>query len=117
VRPSTPENGSISRRKLLGLSVAGALAGGTWTTGLGILARGVRPQFFVIGDDAWQLMLIEHGRRRALLTLGEFDDDPEASVSRLTTSLRQHVDIVIGDRNFLSRASSVISQWHGTVHI
>jgi hypothetical protein len=93
------------------------LAGGTWTTGLGILARGVRPQFFVIGDDAWQLILIEHGRRRALLALGEFDDDAEASVSRLTTSLRQHVDIVIGDRNFLSRASSVTSQWHGTVHI
>jgi hypothetical protein len=99
------------------LSITGALAGGIWGTGLAILARGTHPQFFVIGDDAWQLVLVEHGQRRALIGIGEFERPMDEQIARLTTSLRQHVDLVIGESSFLAHARTSTSKWNGAVRI
>ncbi len=107
----------ISRRKLVGLSLASALAGGIWTTGFAVLARGVHPQFLAIGDDAWQVVLIEHGQRRALIGLGLFDTHVLDYVPGLTTSLRQHIDIVIGESGFLEGLSPLSGQWANAVRV
>ena len=107
----------MSRRRLVGLSVAGALAGGVWTTGLGILARGIHPQFFVIGDDRWQLMLIEHGRHRALVCMGQMTGEAGNIIPGLMSSLRQHANVVAGTVEALSWASAISSRWDAVVRI
>ncbi len=113
----TPLPDAISRRKLVGLTIGGAIAGGTWSTGFAILARGTHPQFFVIGANGWQLVLVEHGQRRALIGIGDFEGDIREYVAKLKTSLRQHVDIVIGESGFLSELTTLTDQWRGPVRV
>lgn len=88
---------TTSRRRLVTLSLGAAIGGATWTTGLSILARGRHPQVFVLGDDGWQVILVEHGTNRMIVLAGVFERSPEPEIDLLCGVLRQHIDVVIGD--------------------
>jgi len=96
----------ISRRRLTSLIVGGALLGASWTAGLAVVARGRHPQVFVLGRDNWQVLLVEHGGNRIVFLAGTFERSPEAEIDLLCGLLRQHIDVVAGDRNVLGLLSS-----------
>lgn len=99
-------NPIISRRRFVATVLGSAAIGATWTTGLAELARGRHPQIFAVGDDRWQVLLIEHGSARIVLLSGVFERSPEPEIDLLCGLLRQHIDLVAGTSaalGFLSR--------------
>lgn len=96
----------MSRRRLTSLIVGGALTGAAWTAGLTVLARGRHPQVFVLGRDQWQVLLLEHGTNRIVILAGTFEQSPEPQIDLLCGLLRQHLDVVVGDRIALDLLSS-----------
>lgn len=96
----------ISRRRLTALIVGGALTGASWTAGLAVLARGRHPQLFVLGSDQGQVLLLEHGTNRIVILAGTFKQSPEPAIDLLCGLLRQHVDVVVCDRQTLDLLSS-----------
>ncbi len=103
---AVPARPKVPRRRLISLIAGGALTGAIWTTGLTVLARGTHPQVFVLGDDAWHVLLLEHGTNRIAMLVGTFDQSPELEIDRLCGLLRQHIDVVIGDGEALGLLSS-----------
>ncbi len=102
VRTSNVE-GRRSRRQFTAAVVGGAMIGATWTTSLAVFARGRHPQIFVVGDDGWQILLIEHRTARILVLSGDFDKPLDMEVDHLLGLLRQHIDVVIGTEASLDR--------------
>jgi hypothetical protein len=74
---------------------AGAL-GASWTTGLAMLARGLRPQILCIGSGTWQLIALQTMRQGILILAGEFEEFPETPARRLLGILRPRIDLVVG---------------------
>lgn len=108
---------ALSRRKWLGVSIAGALTGAAWATGLGVVARGVHPQIQLIGEDDWQIALMEHGSARLVLLLGHFSTDPGKGIDFLATSLRQKVDVIAGERRNLDLMDWDHPKWKRSTRI
>lgn len=108
--PEAPVDGPSwavsSRRRLASLIAGGALTGGVWSTGLSVLARGRHPQVFVLGNDGWQVLLIEHGTSRILMLIGTFEESPDREIDLLCGLLRQHIDVVVGSGEALGSLSS-----------
>jgi hypothetical protein len=77
------------------MTVLGGLTGGLWTLGLAAIARSSGPTFTVVGDDDWQVALLEAGSDRILIFSGVFDERVDGSVELLLTTLRQHVDVIV----------------------
>ncbi len=114
---------ATSRRRLIALTLGAAVGGAAWASGLSILARGRHPQVFVLGDDVWQIVLVEHGTNRVIVLVGVFERSPEPEIDLLCGVLRQHLDVVIGDEaglRFLSpgfrerRSVSTVVQMDGS---
>src|SRR5680860_497973 len=95
-----------NRRAFAAACIGAAATGATWMTGFSLIIRGRHPQLLVVGDDAWQVMLIEHGSNRIVILNGEFERSPEQEIDRLCSVLRQHVDVVAGTRTALSLLSN-----------
>lgn len=95
-----------NRRRLVATCGGAAALGASWLTGLALLARGRHPQMFVVGDDTWQVLLVEHGHRRILILNGEFEHSPEPEINRLCSVLRQRIDVVAGTANALALLSN-----------
>lgn len=107
----------FSRRTVSGLILAGGLVGAGWATGLGVLARGVHPQVFVLGKNDWQVVLLEHGSARVVVLLGDGANEADAALEIMLSSLRQHVDVVIGERQFLAELGTSNRKWKSATHI
>jgi len=86
--------------------VGSAALGASWMTALAVLARGQHPQLFVVGDDAWQVVLIEHRDHRIVILNGEFEQSPETEIDRVCSVLRQRIDVVAGAGLALSLLSN-----------
>jgi hypothetical protein len=101
----TPESEEArTRRKFIaGAVVGGATVGAMWTTSLTLLARGRHPQIFVVGNDDWQILLIEHRTARVLLLSGDFEQPLGTEIDHLLGLLRQHIDVIIGTQASLDR--------------
>ena len=86
----------LTRRRWIGASVGGGIAGGLWATGMTMLAQGRHPNLFVLGDDEWQIVLADHRSGRILFLVGEFPGTPESGIDRIMRAIRQRVDVLIG---------------------
>jgi hypothetical protein len=60
----------------------------------------------VVGDDAWQMAFLEAGADRILILSGAFEESVDAEVGRLLSTLRQHVDVVVGTETGLRNVSA-----------
>lgn len=107
----------FTRRSIAALILAGGLVGAGWATGLGVLSRGIHPQLSVVGTQSWQVVLLEHGSARVVLLLGEFSESPDTPIETLSTSLRQHVDVVIGERPSLEQMNWAHHKWREATRI
>ncbi|MBA2775991.1 MAG: hypothetical protein H0U31_04585 [Chloroflexia bacterium] len=96
----------FNRRRFVATCVGSAVLGASWFTGLALLARGRHPQMFVVGDDAWQVLLVEHGDCRIVILNGDFEHSPEPEVNRLCSVLRQRLDVVAGTGKALALLSN-----------
>lgn len=85
----------FSRRQLAALTSIGALAGGFWTVGLASVLRSAEPDLTILGEDDWQVMLLESGTDRVLFLVGTFEKDPNPAIRQVLSTLRQHVDLVV----------------------
>ena len=95
-----------NRRMFVATCVGSAALGASWLTGLALLARGRHPQMFAVGEDAWQVLLVEHGDRRIMILNGDFEHSPEPEVNRLCSLLRQRLDVVAGTGKALALLSN-----------
>jgi hypothetical protein len=73
----------------------GGLAGGLWTVVLASISRSSKPDLTVVGDDGWQIALLEAGTDRVLICSGNFEVSADPAVRRLLTTLRQYVDVIV----------------------
>ncbi len=97
-----PAGERSSRRSVVVTGLAAGLFGGAWFTGLSVLARGRHPQILAIGDDDWQVVLVEHRSRRALILAGNTPVADPADIAALLGAWRPGVDIVAGNQESLA---------------
>jgi len=89
------------RRQLLGTAIGGSIVGGLWGAGLATLARGRQPTVFVLGNEGWQLVLVDDAGSRALLLIGKFERSLGDDIDRILSVFRQRIDIVAGSTRAL----------------
>jgi hypothetical protein len=85
-----------SRRSVVFTGLAAGAFGSAWFTGLAALARGIHPQILAVGNGDWQILLVEHRARRALILVGDTTGAQSDDVSRLLGGWRFGVDVLAG---------------------
>lgn len=108
-----PSSTTVARRSVLRLLVGSGFVGATWGTGFAALNGNRPPSATIAGDNDWQLTVIESGRSRAAILMGEPDRPVGDTLSRMMGSFRQRIDLVIGTAEALEALpADYRGRWH-----
>jgi hypothetical protein len=95
-------NQTGSRRALLFASVSGMAAGGWWATALAFVSRTRTPVVEVTGSAESQLVIVDTGRTRSLIVIGESIDSLLNDLPRRMGLFRQRIDLLFATESALS---------------
>lgn len=101
-----------SRRQAIATIAGGAVLGGVWGAAFPALAMESRPTLAAVGHRGAQIVLIDSTAGRALILLGDPDDNLIDRLPAMMTMFRQRIDLIIGSHAVLAtRAARLRDRW------
>jgi len=106
------EQPRLSRRAAFASVASGLVLGAVWGATFPIVASESRPSIAIVGHRGAQLVLIDSGKARALVFLGDPDDRLIERIPSIMTLFRQRIDVIVGTRPVMERrAFDLKSRW------